>query len=213
MTDGKSILSGPVLIEHTAQEQKHLEMSRLQKAPVVGDTATYTRYQCVRVFNCKTLTWRTCRSPHKEAVKLNGDQYKSFLQTSVMLMWYNGEGSGVWRHMSDALRMCHVGVMWAMSAPRSHTPSQRAVSATSPLIVRPLWGISLDLLSLAQQNQLNREIRCINKQCSAWGRPGMTRWHGHLDITLQLLSERSALTSALKPWHVHILNGYPFAFK
>lgn len=68
----------------------------------------------------------------------------------------------------------------------THTPSQSAASATSLLIVRLLWGIRLDSLSREQQNQLNGEIRCINKQCSAWGRPGMTQWHSHLDITLQL---------------------------
>lgn len=43
MTDGKSILSGPVLIEQMAGEQKHLEtMLRLMKALEVENTTTYT---------------------------------------------------------------------------------------------------------------------------------------------------------------------------
>lgn len=95
MTDGKSILSGPVLIEHMAQEQKPLEMSRLQKASVVGDITTYTKNKCGCVVDCKKLTCLTCHNPRKEAMKLNGNRYKSLLETSVMLMWYNGEGAGV----------------------------------------------------------------------------------------------------------------------
>ena len=42
MTDGKSIISGPVLIEHTAGEQKHLEMSSFPKALAVEDAPTHT---------------------------------------------------------------------------------------------------------------------------------------------------------------------------
>lgn len=43
MTDGKSIVSGLVLIEHMAGEQKHLVVSRHLKALIVEATAANTR--------------------------------------------------------------------------------------------------------------------------------------------------------------------------
>lgn len=73
-----------------------------------------------------------------------------------------------------------------------------------------------DPLLREQQNQLNRKIRCINKQCSAWGHPGMTQWHSHLDITPQLppgASSADHCCKALTHWHTHIPNDYLCAFK
>lgn len=42
VTDGKSILSSPLLTEHMAGEEKHLETPRHLKATVAEDTATYS---------------------------------------------------------------------------------------------------------------------------------------------------------------------------
>lgn len=60
------------------------------------------------------------------------------------------------------------------------------------------------------------KITCVNKHRCAWGRPGMTQWHSHLDITLQLppraISAGHCL-EALTHWHAHIPNDYLCAFK
>ncbi len=130
-------------------------------------------------------------------------------------MWYSSEGP-----VFDGTCQMYWGRVtqeWCESCQLlTRTPSQSAASATSLLIVRLLWGIRLDPLSWEQLNQLNTEIRCINKQCSAWGRTGMTQWHSHLDITLQL-TPRAISTGqhckALTHWHTHVPNDYLCAFK
>lgn len=150
------------------------------------------------------------QNPNTESNEINGSNVNLYCRRL-----YSGEGlvfdstcHMYWGHVTqEGCKPCQL---------LPHTPSQSATSATSLLIVGLLWGIWLDSLSGEQQNQLNREIRCINKQCCAWGRPGMTRWHSHLDITLQLpprAISADQCCKALIHWLTHIPNDYIWAFK
>lgn len=68
MTDGKSMLSSPVLVEHMAGEHKHLEMSRLLKAHTSRSTGTNTEHTGkMGVVDRKKLTRLTCHRPSKES--------------------------------------------------------------------------------------------------------------------------------------------------
>lgn len=109
ITDGKSILSGPVLIEHIAGEQKHPEMSHF----------------CGRHHNVYQPIDNSS-AVHK--VK-TGPILQILKSYCIALMWDRSEwGVGVWRHMSDVLKICHTGLMWAPSALHWHSILQRCVS-------------------------------------------------------------------------------------
>lgn len=188
ITDGKSILSDPVLTEHIEGE-KHPEMSHFcgrhhnVHQPIDNSSA---------VHKVKT-------GPILQSLKLlhSVDVGSQWVLVGLVGLVFDGTCQMYWRYVTqDWCEPCQLF---------TDTPSYSAASATSLLTARLYWGIRLDPLLREQQNQLSRKIRCINKQCSAWGRPGATQWHSHLDITPQLPPEPSALTTAVKLLHTDTL--------
>lgn len=118
--------------------------------------------------------------------------------------------------MSDAMQTCHTGVVWALSAPHSHCTPECCVSYLPIDCQASLGNLAWSVVTRAAKPIEMMKITCINKQCSAWGWPGMTQWHSHLDITLQLppraISAGHCL-EALTHWHAHTPNDYLCAFK
>lgn len=130
-------------------------------------------------------------------------------------MWDSGVGSPL-DGTSDAMQTCHTGVVWALPAPHSHCTPECCVSYLPIDCQASLGNSAWSVVTRAAKPMEMMKITCINKQCSAWGRPGMTQWHSHLDITLQLppraISADHCL-EALTHWHAHIPNDYLCAFK